>query len=67
VVDDAALMVNPYDEAELAAAIGRLLDDSDLRATLRVKGLIRAGQFEWNQTARRTLEIYQRVAERRGP
>jgi len=66
VVGDAALMVNPFDETEIAAAIGRLLDDSDLRATLRVKGLKRAGEFEWNQTARRTLEIYQRVAERRG-
>jgi glycosyltransferase involved in cell wall biosynthesis len=58
VVGEAGLMVNPFDETQLAAAIARLIDNAELRAELRVKGLQRASMFNWRETARLTLEAY---------
>ena len=66
VAGDAGLLVNPFDEAEIASALGRLIDNSDLRDKLRVKGLKRANHFSWHETARRTLEVYEEVAGARG-
>ena len=62
VVGDAGLLVNPFEESEIAAALALLLDNPDLRDRLRVKGLKRAGEFSWQDTARRTLEVYKQVA-----
>ena len=62
VVGDAALLVDPLDEAEIASALVRLIDNSDLRDKLRVKGLKRANSFNWHETAKRTLEVYKQVA-----
>jgi hypothetical protein len=45
--------------------LAQVIEDSDLAAVLRVKGLERARQFSWHQTARLTLKAYeQAVAER---
>ena len=65
VVGDAGLFVNPFDEAEIAAALGRLIFDSNLRRQLSVKGLQRAAQFTWKETARRTLEVYSQAVKQR--
>jgi glycosyltransferase involved in cell wall biosynthesis len=54
-------MVNPFDELEIASALARLIDNPDLRESLRVKGLKRAAEFSWHETARRTLEVYEQV------
>ncbi len=64
VVSDAGLLVDPFDERDIAKALASLIDNSDLRAALRVKGLKRAAQFSWHDTARRTLQVYQEVATR---
>jgi glycosyltransferase involved in cell wall biosynthesis len=61
VVGDAALMIDPFDVNEMAGAIKRVISDSDFRAELRVKGLERAKQFDWKETARRTLAVYERA------
>ncbi|MBA2501339.1 MAG: glycosyltransferase family 4 protein [Pyrinomonadaceae bacterium] len=63
VVGDAALTVNPFDEEELAAAIGKLIDDENLRALLQRKGVERAAQFSWRQTAQLTLAAYEQAAK----
>jgi len=62
VVGDAGLMVNPFDEAEIASALAHLIDNPELRDRLRVKGLKRADEFSWHDTAKRTLEVYKQVA-----
>ena len=62
VVGDAGLLVDPFSETTLASAIGRLIDNPNLRAELRVKGLRQAAMFNWRETARRTLEVYCQVA-----
>lgn len=64
VVGDAGLLVNPFDESEIAGALARLIDNPNLRRQLSVKGLERARKFSWQETARRTLEVYEQVANR---
>jgi glycosyltransferase involved in cell wall biosynthesis len=61
VVGDAGLLVDPFDEDALAQALARMIDDSDFRARSRVKGLERARQFSWRETARLTLQAYKRA------
>jgi glycosyltransferase involved in cell wall biosynthesis len=61
VVGDAGLLVDPFDTAAISAALARVIDDEELRQTLRGRGLARAARFDWHDTARRTLEVYQRA------
>jgi glycosyltransferase involved in cell wall biosynthesis len=63
VAGDAALLFDPQDEAAIAGALRRLLDDVALREQLRTRGLTRAGEFTWQRTARLTLESYRRALE----
>lgn len=63
VVGDAGLLVDPFDTAALARALARLVDDAQLRETLRERGLRRARSFDWRDTARMTLQVYQKVKE----
>jgi len=65
VVGDAGLLVDPFDQNALALALARVIDDSDLAAELRVKGLERAKQFSWHETARLTLKAYEQAATER--
>lgn len=58
VVGDAALTVAPTDTVALAAAMGRLLGDPELSASLRAAGLARAATFTWERTAAGTIDAY---------
>ena len=62
VVGEAGLLVDPPDRDNLAAAMRRVLDESDLRAELRVLSLARAARFSWADAAERTLQVYREVA-----
>jgi len=64
VVGDAGALVDPFDERELATAIARVIDNPDYRAQLCVKGLKRAKFFSWTTTARLTLQVYERAAQK---
>lgn len=64
VVGDAGLLVDPDNITSLADALYKVLTDTALAANLRQRGLARAALFTWQETARRTLAIYQRVLER---
>ena len=59
VAGDAGLLVDPLDIAELTEAMRKVLSDSELRQRMREKGLERARQFTWEETARRTLRVYE--------
>jgi glycosyltransferase involved in cell wall biosynthesis len=61
---DAARLVDPLDVAGIAEALGELLTDEGLRATLAAAGRERAGSFSWERTARATLDAYREAAER---
>jgi glycosyltransferase involved in cell wall biosynthesis len=64
VVGDAGLLVDPHDADELTVAIHRVLNEPDLAAEMRDKGIRQAARFSWERAARETLSIYQRVMER---
>jgi glycosyltransferase involved in cell wall biosynthesis len=61
VAGEAALLFDPFDVHSLVAALKRVLNDSEYRAALGVKGLQRASEFSWQTTARLTLDAYQRA------
>ena len=61
VAGDAALLVDPLDVDEIAAKMLELAGSTELRGRLREAGLARAGRFTWEETARRTLAVYQGV------
>jgi glycosyltransferase involved in cell wall biosynthesis len=62
VVGDAALVVDPDDAPALAAAIRRVLEDGDLRADLRRRGLENVRRFTWERAARETLAVLREAA-----
>lgn len=62
VAGEAALMFDPGDPHALPAAIRSVLTDPDLRRSLIEKGRARCLQFGWEETARRTMQVYERVA-----
>jgi glycosyltransferase involved in cell wall biosynthesis len=53
---DAAVLVDPRDETEIAAALGRVLEDEALRARLVEAGRALAARHSWADAARRTRE-----------
>jgi glycosyltransferase involved in cell wall biosynthesis len=58
VCGDAALLVDPRDVQELATGLGSLITDADKLGRLRALGLRHVERFTWQETARRTIEIY---------
>ena len=60
VVGDAGVLVPVDDPAALAGALRRVLADRGLAGELRARGLERARRFSWEETARRTVEVYER-------
>ena len=65
VVGDAGLLVDPFEKDALRSSIERLIDDAELRRDLRARGLERARRFNWRETARLTLEVYEQAVARR--
>ncbi len=55
-----AQLFNPYDAESIATAIMEVLDSPD-KEQKREQGKQYAATFDWNETARKVLETYQRV------
>ena len=55
VAGDAALLVDPRDVHAIAGAMRRVVDDHDLQADLRERGLINVQRFSWESCARTVL------------
>jgi glycosyltransferase involved in cell wall biosynthesis len=62
VAGDAALLVDPADVDSLRAALQSALEDASVRERLIAAGYRRAAEFTWQGAARRTLEVYRRLA-----
>jgi glycosyltransferase involved in cell wall biosynthesis len=65
VADAAAILFDPYSKDEATRAMLDLVLDGELRARMEKLGAHRAGQFSWQKTAARTLEVYHDVADHR--
>lgn len=63
VAGDAALMVDPHEPEQIAAAMERLMNDPVLADDLRRRGRERITQFTWERTAQLTLEVYRRALQ----
>jgi glycosyltransferase involved in cell wall biosynthesis len=61
IVGDAGLLIDPNDSKALADALERALTDDTWRNTAREKGLARAAQFSWEESARIALSVYEQV------
>jgi glycosyltransferase involved in cell wall biosynthesis len=64
VVGDAGLLVDPLDTRALSAAIAHVLTAPESAQELRARGIARARQFTWEQTARQTLAVYEETVNR---
>jgi alpha-1,3-rhamnosyl/mannosyltransferase len=58
---DDALLFPPHSVESIAAALGRLLEDGELRADLARRGLARAARLTWDDAAKKTLAIYRSI------
>lgn len=58
VAGDAAVLLDPDDEAAWRSTIQRVVDDPAFSASLRASGLARAAEFSWARTARETAAVY---------
>jgi glycosyltransferase involved in cell wall biosynthesis len=61
VVGDAGLLVDPEDEAAVAAALERVLTEPGLGERLREQGLERAARYSWDACAEATVAEYRRL------
>jgi glycosyltransferase involved in cell wall biosynthesis len=64
VVGDAAVLVDPLDVEALAGAMARVLTDAELRRDLSARGLQRAALFNWDDMARKLVQVYHAAADR---
>jgi glycosyltransferase involved in cell wall biosynthesis len=61
---NAALIFDPYKVEEIADAIKRLWNDSDLCASLVARGHENLGRYSWDRTARTFRAIYRKLGNR---
>ncbi|RJQ45366.1 MAG: glycosyltransferase family 1 protein [Gaiellales bacterium] len=61
-----AILIDPYDVTDMAAAIGALMDDRSLAASIGAAGFEQAGKYSWDDAAERCIELYGRILARRG-
>ncbi len=59
VAGDGGLLVNPYSERELAAAIQRMAHEPELRDELAARAALRASRFSWQRAAEETLALFE--------
>ena len=61
IAKDAAILIDPLSEGDMARNCYELLSNPSLQERLRQAGLGRARQFSWKDTARQTLEVYKNL------
>ena len=57
----ALLLKNPKNVDEMLEAVCRVLDQEELRATLKSKGFERSKQFSWEASVSKIFDVYRRI------
>ena len=58
VTGDAALLIDPQRDDQIAGALLQIVNDPSLRSRLRAAGLEQAKRFTWREAAEKTLQLY---------
>jgi len=61
VVGDAGILIDPNSVDEISHAMNKVTSNPDLKEEMREKGLEQVQLFNWETTARKTLDIYEQV------
>jgi glycosyltransferase involved in cell wall biosynthesis len=62
VTGEAALLVEPENTDAIAGCMEKILTDPSEKERLRALGMVRSAQFSWEQTAQKTLAVFERTA-----
>ncbi len=62
VAGDAALLVDPKSVDDIAGAMERVSEDTNMARTLAQRGFERAKEFTWERCASQTLAVYRQIA-----
>ncbi len=61
ILGDAALYFDPQNTDAIATAMEQILQDHNLRETLRQKGLVQVQKFSWQDAAKKTHDLYRHI------
>ena len=61
VAGNAALLVDPLSEDSIASALLQILQDDQIQVRMRQAGLDRSKLFNFEKTARQTMDVYEQV------
>lgn len=61
VAGDAGVLFDPREPDEIAQAVWSVWDDAAVCRGMRERGLSRASLFTWEETTRRTMEVYRKA------
>jgi len=64
IAGDAAVLIDPKNQEELAEVLRKMLGDEAERQTWAKKGLVRAAEFTWRRTAEETLGAFLSVIKK---
>ncbi len=58
ILGDAALLVDPYNIADISQAMAKILTSDKIKSSLIKKGLAQASQFRWDNCAKEYLAVF---------
>ena len=61
IAGDAAIIVDPTNQQEITDALLGLIEDDGLRKNLKILGKQRSHHYSWEENAKSTLSIYQKM------
>jgi glycosyltransferase involved in cell wall biosynthesis len=61
--NSAAVLVDPHNDEELGCAMQHVIEDQEVRRTLRRKGIERAKTFTWERAAEQTWQVYAQICQ----
>ncbi len=61
IYQDSVLYFDPHDSRQLVKQINRLIKNPHLRQQLIQKGCRQVNKYSWENTAKKTLSVYQRL------